>query len=94
MLSVVATKFAVPFYIAAPKSTIDFDINNGDEIEIEERSPRELTHIRGKQIAPEGINIYNPAFDVTPAANITGIITEKKILYPPFKENIIELFDC
>ncbi len=94
MLSVLATKFAVPFYIAAPKSTIDFDIKNGDEIEIEERSPRELTHIQGKQIAPEGIDIYNPAFDVTPAVNITGIITEKKILYPPFKEGIMELFDC
>ncbi len=94
MLSEIAAKFDVPFYIAAPISTIDFDINTGDEIEIEERSPREVTHIEGKQIAPEEIEVYNPAFDVTPAANITGIITEEKILYPPFAEQIKKLYNA
>ncbi|RCW51553.1 MULTISPECIES: S-methyl-5-thioribose-1-phosphate isomerase [unclassified Halanaerobium] len=92
MLSEIANKFDVPFYIAAPLSTIDRDINSGDEIEIEERPDREVTHIEDVQIAPAGINIYNPAFDVTPAENISGIITEKGIARKPFKESINSLF--
>ncbi|MFW6264955.1 MAG: S-methyl-5-thioribose-1-phosphate isomerase, partial [Bacillota bacterium] len=79
MLSELAAKFNVPFYVVAPTSTIDFDISSGDELEIEERNAEEITHIDGKQIAPDGIEVYNPAFDVTPAVNITGIITEKGI---------------
>lgn len=93
MLSEIALKFAVPFYIVAPISTIDFSIESGADIEIEERSATEVTHIRGIQIAPEKINIYNPAFDVTPAENITGIVTEKGIIRAPFKVSIAALKD-
>jgi len=91
MLSVVAKAYNVPFYIVAPTTTIDFDIETGKEIEIEERSYEEVTHINGVRIAPEGIGVYNPAFDVTPNENITGIITEKGIVKPPFKVNIMKL---
>lgn len=75
----------------APTTTIDFDIESGKEIKIEERSAEEVTHISGVRIAPEGIDVYNPAFDVTPGENITGIITEKGIVKKPFKENILKL---
>ena len=88
MLSVLAKEYNVPFYIVAPTTTIDFEMESGDEIDIEERDPKEVTHIDGVRIAPEGIEVYNPAFDVTPHKNITGIITEKGILRPPYKENI------
>ncbi len=91
MLSVMADKYDVPFYIAAPVSTIDFDIDSGDEIEIEERAPEEVTHIQGVQIAPEGVDVYNPAFDVTPHENIDGIITEKGIIRASYKEEIAKL---
>lgn len=91
MLSVVAKAYDVPFYIVAPTSTIDFEMESGDGIEIEERSSKEVTHINGVRIAPEGIEVYNPAFDVTPWQNITGIITEKGIVRAPYKENIIKL---
>lgn len=91
MLSVIAKVYNVPFYVVAPTSTIDFEIESGKEIIIEERSPEEVTHINGVRIAPEGIEVYNPAFDVTPHENITGIITEKGIIRPPFKENILKL---
>jgi len=91
MLSQIAKDFGVPFYVAAPVSTIDFDIESGEEIKIEERDAREITHIGNIRVAPEGIKVFNPAFDVTPHQNITGIITEKGILRPPYKENIIKL---
>lgn len=91
MLSVVAKTYRVPFYIVAPTTTIDFDIASGDEIIIEERSSEEVTHIEGIRIAPEGIDVYNPAFDVTPHVNITGIITEKGIIRPPYNQNILKL---
>lgn len=91
MLSVVAKAYNVPLYIAAPISTIDFDIETGEEIVIEERDDEEITHIQGKRVAPEGVRVYNPAFDVTPNENITAIITEKGIIRPPFKENILKL---
>lgn len=80
MLSVVAKAYNVSFYIVAPTTTIDFKMKTGAEIEIEERSPEEVTHINGVRIAPEGMDVYNPAFDVTPYENITGIITEKGII--------------
>lgn len=91
MLSVVAKTYNIPFYIAAPISTIDFNIETGKEIVIEERDDEEVTHIQGVRIAPEEIEAYNPAFDVTPNENITAIITEKGIINPPFKENILKL---
>lgn len=91
MLSVLAKEYEVPFYVVAPTSTIDFDIETGDEIIIEERDNSEVTHIEGIRIAPEGIDVYNPAFDVTPHENITGIITEEGIIKSPFRENILKL---
>lgn len=91
MLSVVAKAYNVPFYIVAPTTTIDFDIETGEEIEIEERSSEEVTHIENVRIAPEGMDVFNPAFDVTPSENITGIITEKGIVRPPYRENILKL---
>lgn len=88
MLSELAARFKVPFYIVAPVSTIDFTSSDGSQIRIEERSAQELTHIRGVRVAPQGIDVYNPAFDVTPHANITGIITERGVLRPPFIRSI------
>ena len=91
MLSVIAKVYNVPFYIVAPTTTIDFEIETGNQIEIEERSKEEITQINGIQIAPENIEVYNPAFDVTPNENITAIITEKGIIKKPFKANILKL---
>lgn len=91
MLSVVAKAYKVPFYIVAPTTTIDFQMESGDKIEIEERDGKEITHIDGKRIAPEAIGVYNPAFDVSPHENISGIITEKGIIRPPYRENIAKL---
>lgn len=80
----------VPFYFAAPFSTVDMNIKSGDEIEIEERDREEVTHINGKLVCPEGVNIINPGFDVTPAEYITGIITETGIYKPSeLKEKIL-----
>lgn len=81
MLSVLAKEFGVPFYIVAPMSTIDFDIAEGSEIEIEERADEEVTEINGVRIAPYDIQAYNPAFDVTPNHYITAIVTDKKVFY-------------
>lgn len=91
MLSVVAKEYNVPLYIAAPTSTIDFDIQSGKEIIIEERDSEEVTHISGVRVAAEGIDVYNPAFDVTPNENIKAIVTEQGIIKPPFKENMLKL---
>lgn len=91
MLSVVAKKYNIPFYVAAPTSTIDFDIDKGEDIEIEIREDKEVTEIRSVQIAPKDIDVYNPAFDVTPSDNINAIITEQGIVKPPFEENIKKL---
>jgi len=90
-VAVLAKENNVPFYVAAPVSTIDFMIETGESIPIEERKPEEITHFKGFQIAPEGISVANPAFDVTPNKYITAIITEKGILYPPFSESIKKL---
>jgi len=83
-LAVLAHENHVPFYIVAPTSTIDLGIATGAEIPIEERSPREVTHIGDRPIAPAGVPVANPAFDVTPQRYITGIVTEEGIVYPPF----------
>lgn len=91
MLSVIAKRYGVPFYIAAPVSTIDFECPTGEQIDIEERDISEVTHIEGVQVAPEGVDVYNPAFDVSPAENITAIITEQGVLYPPFTDAIAGL---
>lgn len=78
-LSVLAKAHNIPFYVAAPSSTIDFNILTGDEIIIEERPKEELTHINGFNIAPNDIRVKNPSFDITPSSNITSIITEKQV---------------
>jgi len=87
-LSVLARENKVPFYVAAPISTIDMSLKSGEEIPIEERDPKEVTHILGKQIAPAGIKVFNPAFDLTPNGYVEAIITEKGIIRKPFEENI------
>lgn len=81
-VAVLAKAHGVPFYVAAPSSTFDLTLPNGDGIPIEERDSREVTHAFGKQTAPEGVTVYNPAFDVTPAGLITGIITERGVIAP------------
>lgn len=92
-LAVVAYENGVPFYIVGPTTTIDMQTPNGDDIRIEERPAREVTHVQNCQITPDGVDVGNPAFDVTPAKFITGIITEKGIAYPPFKESLPQLFE-
>jgi methylthioribose-1-phosphate isomerase len=87
-VAVLAKENNIPFYVAAPISTIDFSIDSGDKIPIEERSCDEVTHIKGIRIAPEGIKVRNPAFDVTPNKYISAIITDRGIIFPPFCENI------
>ena len=82
----------IPFYVAAPISTIDMKIKSGEDIPIEERSPGEVTHIKNVRIAPKGIKTKNPAFDVTPNRLVTAIITEKGVVRPPYKRNIRKLF--
>ncbi len=88
MLAALADRHGVPFYVAAPLSTIDPETPTGLDIPIEHRSPDEVTYCGGRRIAPEGVEVYNPAFDVTPAELVTAIITEAGILYPPYKESI------
>lgn len=82
-VAVLAKAHGIPFYVAAPISTIDLDTPNGNGIPIEERNASEVTHLQGgRMIAPAGVTVWNPAFDVTPANLITGIITERGILSP------------
>lgn len=89
-LSELARVHDVPFFVVAPTSTIDFDVESGDEIEIEERDPEEVRTINGKETAPGEVDVYNPAFDVTPRENVTGIITEQGIARSPFEESLAE----
>jgi methylthioribose-1-phosphate isomerase len=91
-LAVLAKENNIPFYIAAPLSTIDLSLPSGDAIPIEERSTDEVVVIGGKRIAPEGIKAAHPAFDVTPARYIHGIITERGIARPPFEQSLPALF--
>ena len=92
-VAIAAKYHNIPFYIAAPLSTIDTSIKSGDEIPIEERSHDEVTHINGKTICADGVNIINPGFDVTPHELITGIITEVGILKPDYNTSIKEAFE-
>ncbi len=87
-LSVLAKAHNIPFYIAAPSSTFDLTIENGDQIPIEQRASSEITNAFGRQTAPDGCDTYNPAFDVAPAANITALITEKGVIQPVTKSQI------
>ncbi len=87
-LAVVAKENGVPFYAVMPTTTIDMTLADGDDIPIEERDAREVTHIEGVPIAPDGVRVGNPAFDVTPYRYITALVTEKGIVKPPFIENL------
>jgi methylthioribose-1-phosphate isomerase len=87
-VAVLAKENGIPFYIAAPTTTIDAKLATGSEIPIEQRKPDEVTHIRGVQIAPDGTETENPAFDVTPNKYITAIITEKGIIRAPYGDGI------
>ena len=87
-LSVIAKEYGVPFYSVAPTSTIDFSMKEGKDIPIEERNPDEVRKMGEIQLAPADIPVFNPSFDITPHQNITGIITEEGIIYPPFDKNI------
>ena len=87
-VAVLAKEHGIPFYVAAPWSTIDLATPDGDAIPIEERAAREVTHVGSVQLAPEGAHVRNPSFDVTPSKYITAIITERGIVQPPFLENL------
>jgi methylthioribose-1-phosphate isomerase len=89
-IAVLAHENGVPFYVAAPVSTLDLSITTGEEIPIEERSPEEVTHIRGVRIAPD-VEAANPAFDVTPARLIAAIITERGVARPPYRDSLAGL---
>jgi methylthioribose-1-phosphate isomerase len=87
-VALLAREHGIPFYVAAPLSTIDLRTPDGSHIPIEERSAKEVTHVGGARLAPEGARVWNPAFDVTPAALIAGIITERGICRPPYAESL------
>jgi len=87
-LAVLAMENGIPFYVAAPINTIDGSLASGDEIPIEERSAAEVTHIRGVPIAPEGVKVANPAFDVTPHRYISAIITECGVIREPYETRL------
>jgi methylthioribose-1-phosphate isomerase len=87
-VAVLAKYHKIPFYIAAPLSTIDITIRSGAGIPIEIRKSDEMTHFNGQRIVPEGVPVYNPSFDVTPAELITGIITDRGVLLPPYQKSV------
>jgi methylthioribose-1-phosphate isomerase len=87
-LAVLAREHGIPFYVAVPTSTVDLSLPSGEDIPIEERAPQEVTHVGGQAIAPEGIEVYNPAFDVTPHRLVSAIITEWGVVRPPYQEGL------
>src|ERR1700685_455254 len=90
-VAILAKEHGIPFYVAAPISTIDLACPDGTHIPIEQRNPKEVTHIAGKQMVPDGVSIENPAFDVTPAKYVAAIITEKGIARAPYNESLQKL---
>src|SRR2546430_9101608 len=92
-VAVLARENGLPFYVAAPFSTIDLQTPDGSRIPIEQRNPREVTHIAGKQMVPDGTEVENPAFDVTPAKYVSAIVTEKGIAHEPYGESLRKLSD-
>jgi methylthioribose-1-phosphate isomerase len=90
-VAVLAQAHSIPFYVVAPRSTIDLKLSSGEQIPIEQRHPDEVTKVRGVVIAPAGIRVANPAFDVTPHSYVTAIITEEGIARPPFNESLRDL---
>jgi methylthioribose-1-phosphate isomerase len=87
-LAVLAQRHGIPFYVAGPTSSIDMDCPSGKDIPIEQRDPREVSHIFGKALAPKGIRVFNPAFDVTAQELIAAIITETGVIHPPYQKNL------
>lgn len=90
-VAVLAGEHGIPFYVAAPMSTVDFNVASGEDIPIENRDEREITHFAGVRVAPPGVKVWNPAFDVTPARLITAIITDRGVAYPPYTESLAGL---
>jgi len=90
-VAVLARENGVPFYVAAPVSTLDLSLSSGDQIPIEQRPASEVTHVFGVPVAPEGVRVENPAFDVTPAALITALFTERGVAKPPSAETLSQL---
>lgn len=90
-VAVLAARHGVPFYVAAPSSSIDLSCSTGDSIPIEERAPEEVTHLNGVSVAARGIKVMNPAFDVTPASLVTAIVTERGVARAPFKKSLAAL---
>jgi methylthioribose-1-phosphate isomerase len=89
-VAVLAREHGLPFYVAAPWSTIDLSAADGTHIPIEERDAKEVTHVGGNQVAPDGVHIRNPAFDITPHGYITAIITDRGVFHPPFVKSLLE----
>jgi methylthioribose-1-phosphate isomerase len=94
MVAVLARQHDIPFYVAAPISTLDLTLASGEEIPIEERDAREVTHVRDHQLAPDGVEVHNPAFDVTPNELIAAIITDKGVARQPFTESLRKLVEA
>jgi methylthioribose-1-phosphate isomerase len=94
MVAVLANKHDIPFYVAAPISTLDLTLKTGQDIPIEERDAREVTHIGEQQLAPDGVDVHNPAFDVTPNELITAIITDKGIARQPYVDSLRAIVDA
>ena len=93
-VAILAKHYGIPFYVLGPTSTIDMSIQSGDEIVIEQRKPEEVTEMwYDKRMAPQGVKVYNPAFDVTDHELITGIVTEHGVAYPPYSESLKKLFE-
>ncbi|MDQ3701466.1 MAG: S-methyl-5-thioribose-1-phosphate isomerase [Chloroflexota bacterium] len=90
-LAILAAAHAIPFYVAAPTSTIDLAMPSGAGIPIEERDPAEVTHFRGQQVAPDGVRAAHPAFDITPSRYVTAIITDVGVARPPYVDSLLEL---
>jgi len=90
-LAVLAKEHGIPFYVAAPLSSINLSFKDGKAVVIEERDGKEVTHIGGKRMVPEGVKVWNPAFDITPSKYIGAIITEKEIVKRPYKRNLKNL---
>jgi len=91
-LAILAQYHNVPFYVAAPYSTIDMNLASGSDIPIEQREAEEISNAFGKRTVPPGVDCYNPAFDVTPARLVTGIVTDRGILRPPYQESLAGIF--
>ena len=93
MVAVLGRQHGIPFYVAAPLSTVDLNCPTGDDIPIEEREAREITHVRDIQLAPDDVEVSNYAFDVTPNEFVTAIITEKGVAHAPYSESLRQQFE-